>query len=145
MLQPLPTHTTDFPANTTRQAPERAQATVEFALVLPVLALLLFGALQFGTAFWRVQQLSHAASAGARVASISRNSDTRTADIVDAVQDASPGLNPAITSSNVTVISAWDPGDQVTVRVSYPIELTVLGKTYYNRSFVSERVSRVEH
>ncbi len=132
-----------FESSTSTRSREGAQATVEFAMVLPVLCLILFGALQFGIAFWQVQQVSHAASAGARMASVSRTAADRDQRIVTAVVDGSPDLN--LSATNVGVASTWSPGDEVTVSVSYPITLTVLGKTYYDKDFVSTRTARVEH
>jgi len=45
-------------------------SAVEFALVLPVLALLLFGIIQFGLVFLQTQGLEGAAREGGRVASV---------------------------------------------------------------------------
>ena len=133
-----------FPAvHQARRTDERAQATVEFAIILPIVCLILFGAVQFGTAFWQMQQASHAASAGARVASVSRTAADRETRIVEAVENASPGLT--LDAGNVAVDSTWTAGDEVTVSVSYPINLTVMGHTYFNSDFVSTRSARVEH
>jgi Flp pilus assembly protein TadG len=46
-------------------------AAVEFALIVGVLALLLFGMLQFGLAFFQLQNLRAATREGARVGSVS--------------------------------------------------------------------------
>lgn len=125
---------------------EDAQAMVEFAMVLPVILLLLFGALQFGIAFWKFQQVSHAASQGARVAAVSRTAASPSGRVVDAVKAASPNLkDPAMSASNVTIIGSFTAGEPITVRVSYPLQLTVLGKAYYNGNITSERTTRVEH
>jgi Flp pilus assembly protein TadG len=45
---------------------ERGQTMVEFAIVLPVLCLLLFGAIQFGILFNNYVTITDAARAGAR-------------------------------------------------------------------------------
>src|SRR5258708_25597270 len=49
---------------------QRGQALVEFALITPVLFLLLFGAMQFGYAFYTYDNLTKAVSDGTRYASI---------------------------------------------------------------------------
>ncbi|MFA5787960.1 MAG: TadE/TadG family type IV pilus assembly protein [Actinomycetota bacterium] len=49
---------------------EGGASAVEFALILPVLILLLFGIVQFGIAYNRTQGLQAAAREGARLASI---------------------------------------------------------------------------
>lgn len=134
----------------TRQTPEhdpadheRAQAAVEFALILPILCLVLFGALEFGTAFWRFQQLSAAASEGARRAAVSRTSATRTSEIQTAVQNASPGLTAG--SIGISTTSTWDPGDPVTVTLTYPEDITVMGFEFFSSNLSSSRTARVEN
>jgi Flp pilus assembly pilin Flp len=52
---------------------ERGVALVEFALALPVLALLLFGVLDFGRAFNYWIDTTHLASEGARYAAVDQN------------------------------------------------------------------------
>ena len=120
---------------------ERGQAMVEFALVLPVLCLILFAMLEFGTAFWHYQQLSAAASEGARKAAVSRTDPDRTTLISTAVRDASPGLTPS--QIGVSTSSSWGPGDPVTV--TYPEEISVMGITFFNTNLTSRRTARVEH
>jgi hypothetical protein len=51
---------------------ERGQATVEFALVLPVPLTVLFAIFELGTAFGDYIEVSAAARGGARAASVSR-------------------------------------------------------------------------
>jgi Flp pilus assembly protein TadG len=51
---------------------ERGQSLVEFAVVLPLLLLLLLGIVTFGIAFWNQLSLTQAATAGAQVAAVSR-------------------------------------------------------------------------
>jgi Flp pilus assembly protein TadG len=54
---------------------EEGAAAVEFALIIGLLAILVFGLLEYGLAFWQVQNLRAAAREGARVAAV-RGSDT---------------------------------------------------------------------
>lgn len=122
---------------------ERGQSTVEFALVLPVLVLIVFAALEFGSAFWRYQQLSAAASEGARRAAVSRTAADRDNAIRTAVQNASPALDS--TRLGVATSSSWRPGEPVTVTVTYPENIRVLGVTFFNSNLTSSRTSRVEH
>ena len=49
---------------------EDGAAAVEFALIVGVLALLLFGMLQFGLAFFQLQNLRAAAREGARIGAV---------------------------------------------------------------------------
>lgn len=49
---------------------EEGAAAVEFALIVGVLAILVFGLLEYGLAFWQVQNLRAAAREGAREAAV---------------------------------------------------------------------------
>lgn len=55
---------------------QKGQSLAEFALVLPVLALLIFGLLDLGRAVYMYNTLANAARTGARVASVNQNADT---------------------------------------------------------------------
>lgn len=127
---------------TAEPAPEGGQAMVELALVLPVLCLILFAALEFGTAFWHYQQVSAAASEGARRAAVSRTASDRDSAIRTAVETASPSLDE--NAIGVAVSSTWRSGDPVTVTVSYPEQIRVMGITFFDTNLVSRRTARVE-
>lgn len=64
---------------------------VEFALVVPILALFLFGIVQFGLAYDQKQSINSAAREGARTAAIADASVTHQA-IVDRVEGSFDGL-----------------------------------------------------
>ena len=51
---------------------EQAASAVEFALVLPLLVVLVFGIIEFGLAFGRIQGMQAAAREAARLASLGR-------------------------------------------------------------------------
>ena len=56
---------------------ERGQTMTEFAIVLPILIVLLFGIVQFGILFNNYVTLTDAVRAGARAAAVSRQSGIR--------------------------------------------------------------------
>ena len=64
---------------------EEGAAAVEFALIVGVLAMLIFGMLQFGLAFFQLQNLRAATREGARIGAV----DGSVADITARVQQAS--------------------------------------------------------
>src|ERR687896_1909858 len=66
---------------------EEGAAAVEFALIVGLLAILVFGLLEYGLAFWQVQNLRAAAREGARVAAV-RGDD---AAVRDAMVESSAG------------------------------------------------------
>jgi Flp pilus assembly protein TadG len=66
---------------------EDGAAAVEFALIVGLLAILIFGLLEYGLAFWQVQNLRAAAREGARVAAVGGDNT----DVHTAIEDASVG------------------------------------------------------
>ncbi len=59
---------------------EDGAAAVEFALIVGLLAILVFGLLEYGLAFWQVQNLRAATREGAREAAVGgSNAEIRTA------------------------------------------------------------------
>ena len=53
---------------------ERGQSVVEFAMVLPLLAALVFVLINFGKALYYYIELTHVANEGARIATVSQTS-----------------------------------------------------------------------
>jgi len=64
---------------------QRSQALIEFALVSPVLLLLLFGIVDIGRAVFYYDTVSHAAREGARVAVRASNPLPTNADVLATV------------------------------------------------------------
>jgi Flp pilus assembly protein TadG len=90
------------------------QATVEFALILPVLLLLVMGAMETGRLFNAYLIISNGAREGARLGSVQGTSSA----IVTKVQSVTSTLNAA--SRTITVTGAQGAaGGTVTVTVVY--------------------------
>src|SRR5436190_13636937 len=85
-----------------RGSDERGAAVVEFAIVLPLLILLVFGIVEFSIAYNRQQGLHAAAREGARVAALPQ---TTSSEIDTRVRSALSGvLSPSeISAATVTV------------------------------------------
>lgn len=111
------------PAFRRRLRSERGQAMVEFALVLPLLVLLVVGMLEFGRAINYWLDVNHLASEGARIAAV--DNPTRIADLSAYLrsQATSPELRDGGTSSVPGPLDlcvdagAGGFGDPVTVKV----------------------------
>jgi Flp pilus assembly protein TadG len=73
---------------------------VEFALIVGVLVLLLFGMLQFGVAFFEIQNLRAASREGARLGAVGANEAT----IRARVEEASLGSIPAASGAMSVVV-----------------------------------------
>jgi len=122
---------------------QQGQTMTEFALVLPILALLLFAVIQFGIVFNNYITLTDATRAGARRAAVSRQSSTRNSDVVNAVRTSAANL----TGSKLSVSppsSTWDPGSDVTVTASYPYSISLLGLVVKSGRLSSTTTERVE-
>lgn len=87
-----------------RSSDERGAAAVEFALILPLLILLVFGIVQFSLAYNRQQGLHAAAREGARIASLPQTTQSEITSRVTSSLDGVPfSTAPTITiTPNVT-------------------------------------------
>lgn len=126
-----------------RQDREKGQALTEFALVLPVLALLLFAILQLGVVFHQYVNITDAARAGARQGAVSRHLGTDAATAVeDRVRESAGDLDQS--KLGVTVSSTWQQGEDVTVTTTYPYDIDVLGVVVKSGNLTSTTTERVE-
>ena len=129
----------------------RGQSMVEFALILPVIVVMIFGCLQVGLAFFNYEQVASAANAGARAAAVNRGGDPTgaaqaaakkfaatlgLADSQIAVSYASTGSPPG---------ASWSYPGTVTVTVSYPMSFSLLGQldqTFNLQATATKRIER---
>jgi Flp pilus assembly protein TadG len=121
---------------------ERGQALTEFALVLPIIALILFGIAQFGVVFNNYLTLTDAVRAGARKAAVSRLEPCPTCKAEEAVRNAAGDLPGDL---QVTVTPApWAPASDVTVQADYPYNIDLLGVVLKTGRISSSTTERVE-
>lgn len=124
---------------------ERGQAMTEFALVLPIIALLLFGVIQFGITFNNYLTLTDAVRAGARKGAVARHLTTnREAAVEQAVTDAATDLNLSDLDVTVGVSPGWEQGADVTVSATYPYSIKLLGVGIKSGRLTSSTTERVE-
>ena len=121
---------------------ERGQTMVEFAVVLPVLALLLFGVIQFGIAFNSYLTITDAVRAGARKAAVSAEAVDPVGAATTEVQSSASSLD--LSQLNVSVTSTWKQGDDVTVQATYPYSIHLLGLYDFSGQLKSKATERVE-
>ena len=95
---------------------EDGAAAVEFALIVGLLAILVFGLLEYGLAFWQVQNLRAATREGARVAAVGGDNTQIKAAMVNAAAGSLTG-GEAI-SVNPVRCTRDTIGQQVTVRIT---------------------------
>ncbi|MDQ2981203.1 MAG: pilus assembly protein [Actinomycetota bacterium] len=114
----------------------------EFALALPILALLLFAVIQFGIVFNNYVTLTDATRVGARKGAVGRQVSNPQPATETAVRKSATDLTQ--TKLKVTVTSSWQAGSDVTVRATYPYSISLLGMVVKSGNLSSSTTERVE-
>ena len=106
---------------------ERGQELVEYALVLPLLLLLIFGILQFVLVMMAYNTLGDAAREGARLGVIADNADypSRIEAVVYDITDAAGMARADLTVDPVKTADAETNGFIIQVEVTYDMDLFV--------------------
>ncbi len=123
---------------------ERGQTAVEFALVLPLLCVLLLGIVQLGIVFNHSQTLTDATRVGARKAIAIRLGGATVNDSKLAVTNAAGGLDSSKLEVTVTSPSWTQPGSEVVVTAKYPYEVNLLGWVVASGKLTSTMKERLE-
>ena len=121
---------------------ERGQTLTEFAIVLPILALLLFGVIQFGIAFNNYITLTDAVRAGARKGAVGRHLQNPQAAVDQSVRNAATDLKSS--DLQISISSSWTQGSDVTVTATYPYTINLLGVVMKSGRLSSSTTERVE-
>ena len=121
---------------------QRGQTMVEFAMVLPIIALLLFGVIQFGITFNNYITLTDAVRAGARKGAVARRIQNPQAAVTTSVRNAATDLKAS--DLQITVNSTWAQGSDVTVTATYPYSINLLGVVVKSGRMHSSTTERVE-
>ena len=118
---------------------ERGQATVEVALLLPLLALLLLAVVQVGLVVRDQVLVTHAAREAARAAAVDPQADVARDGAVGAAR-----LDPD--RLRVELSGSTEPGARLTVTVRYrsPTAVPLVGPLLGDRTLVAEATMRVE-
>ncbi len=94
-------------------ARDRGAAAVEFALLLPILLLLVFGIIDFGRALNAQVTLTQAAREGARLAALNQP------NVVSRTQAAATGLSPVTVTVTSSCPTGAGQGVDAVVQTSY--------------------------
>jgi Flp pilus assembly protein TadG len=121
---------------------ESGQATIEFALVLPLLLIVVTACVQLGLVLHNYLNLTDAVRAGGRVAAISRTAASPSGSTEAALRRAAGGLKTSDLAVQVT--STWQPGADVTVSATYPYRISIFGMAVRSGSLTSSTTERVE-
>ena len=98
---------------------ERGQSLVEFALVLPVLLLILVGIFNFGQVFYSDIVINEAARDAARYASIGASQTT----VQQVIEQDCQTLD--VSQLNISISQPYPPasGSPVTITINYPVTI----------------------
>jgi Flp pilus assembly protein TadG len=117
---------------------------VEFALVLPILLMLLLGVIQFGIAFNNYLAVTDAVRAGARQGAVARYLPPadRCPSVVSRVRTSANNLTQS--KLGVTCTSTFAAGEDVKVTASYPYSINILGMVVKSGNLTATTTERVE-
>ena len=102
---------------------ERGAAAVEFALLLPLLLMLVLGTIEFGRAYNAQITLTNAARDGVRVMAIANDPTSAKT----AAKNAAASVSTTIPTSDITLsTNACSTGNQVTLTIKYNLS-TITG------------------
>jgi Flp pilus assembly protein TadG len=133
-----------MPHITTKLKSERGQTLAEFALVLPILVVLVLAIAQFGIAFNNYVTLTDAARAAARKGAVSRGASNPKGACESAGYAAGTNLNNPGTDFKVVCSSSWSAGTDVTVTATYPYSISLLGWIAAGGQLTATMKERVE-
>ncbi len=124
------------------QKRQQGQTLTEFAMVLPLLALLLFGVIQFGIVFHQYVTLTDSVRAGGRQGAVSRDLSNPQSRVIDRVRTSAADLDPG--KLGISVTSTWVQGSDVTVVATYPYNISLLGVVVKSGNLRASTTERVE-
>ena len=122
---------------------EQGQTMTEFAMVLPLLVVLLLGIIQFGIAFNNYVALTDAVRAASRKGAVSRESGDPVGNCTTAGYAAGGDLDQAKLKISCSY-SGMQPGADVTVTGTYPYSIDLLGWVVQSGDLKTEIKERVE-
>ncbi|NLP50797.1 TadE family protein [Bacillus sp. RO1] len=120
---------------------QKGQSLVEFALIVPLILLLLFGMFDIGRVLFSAVALEHAAREGARVASVGKTN----AEVIASINNATTGLDTSLVSVSIST-EARNSGENIEIYLSYPVNMInpLLRSFQHSFTISSKSVMRVE-
>jgi Flp pilus assembly protein TadG len=112
-----------------RRKGEKGAAAVEFALVLPLLVMLLVGMMEFGLVLWRQEMITNATREAARAGIVAATPRLTEAEIQAVLEYnlSMAGIDPTATTITITGAGGAS-GDPLTVAVVYPYQYLVINQ-----------------
>jgi Flp pilus assembly pilin Flp len=122
---------------------EKGQAIAEFAVILPVLALVMIGMIQVGILLFNYIDFTSAVREGARKAAVSREDP----DGEQATEDAIRAATSVVDDDQIDVDvqdQPWGSGQDIEIDAEYPYTLNILGVELWEGPLSTSTVVRVE-
>lgn len=122
----------------------RGQALVEFAVVFPLIIVLLFGIYEIGIALSVQQTITYAAREGARVGALTNENsqiESAIATATEFIDSNNDRITIQITPENEATRSR---GDELTVLIEYNLPLIILNVISESITLSSQAVARIE-
>jgi Flp pilus assembly protein TadG len=128
-----------------RTKSERGQTMTEFALILPLLALFLFAVIQFGIVFNNYLTVTDAARAGARAGITAPYGSKDCVGAAEAAaRNSADNLDDGSLGVAVALPSGCDKGGDITVTVTYPYQISLIGIVVSSGDLESSTTERIE-
>jgi len=127
---------------------EKGASAVEFALILPILIMLVFGIFQFGIAYNNYITITHAAREGARRAAVALDpTDPTHSTLKQFIIDRAYPLNPPLTEADIDIRTpeGTDIGDPVEVEITYNITVEIPLVGSWDIPLTNKAVMRLEN
>jgi Flp pilus assembly protein TadG len=105
---------------------QRGASAIEFAIILPVLLVILIGTMEFGYVMFAKAVITNASREGARRGIVWSDPRASNAEIGQAVMNYCSNLIPSATVTTQVERAGSDPGNPLTVRVIYQHNFWVL-------------------
>jgi len=114
-----------------KKSGQRGAAAIEFAIILPLLVLLIFGMIEFSVLFYDKAMITNASREGARAgivfSTLGPLSDDQVHQVVaNYCSDHLVSFQPGSVVSTTVTRTGTSSGDRLTVRVEYPYNFLIL-------------------
>lgn len=127
---------------------QRGASAIEFAIILPVLVVILIGIMEFGYVMFAKAVITNASREGARRGIVFSDPRPGDAEIIQAVSNYCSNLIPSATVTTQVARAGNAAGDPLTVRVNYLHNFWVLHNLPFGIagpiSLIAETVMRME-
>jgi Flp pilus assembly protein TadG len=120
---------------------EKGSNAVEFALLLPVLVMLIFGIFEFGRVYNNYLAITHAAREGVRIAAVGLNNPELKSIIIERAYPVS------LTAGDIAISTpqGTEIGDPVEVQITYTVSINIPLVRSWNIPLTTRATMRLEH